>query len=256
MIKTWRVKIPALTGSKMRRAYVYLPQGYKNDRRTRYPVLYMFDGHNVFWDDHATYGKSWGVGKYLDEHKIPLIVVAVECNHGLNGERLEEYSPFDFDDAHFGPHEGKGKLTMDWYVNYLKPLIDKRYRTLPDRAHTFIMGSSMGGLMSLYALLQYNHVFGGAAALSPSLWVSPKGIREMIRTLPLDKDTVLYMDYGEQELAAHKGMRQVFPAAAMALQKRGVLLTQRIVPGGEHCEACWEKQLHFAIGTLMYDREF
>ena len=76
-----------------RRVYVYLPTMYEADPERRYPVLYMFDGQNVFFDEDATYGKSWGVADYLDYTDTPLIVAAVECNAGPNNERLVEYSP-------------------------------------------------------------------------------------------------------------------------------------------------------------------
>ena len=132
----------------------------------------MFDGHNVFFDSDATYGKSWGMKNYMDRTKTQLIIVAVECNHSPDNGRLKEYSPFSFEDPKYGAVQGLGKMTMEWMVNWLKPYIDKRYRTLPDRAHTYIAGSSMGGLMSLYAVVAYNQVFSGAAALSPSLWTA------------------------------------------------------------------------------------
>ena len=88
--------------------------------------------------------------------KKQLIVVAVECNHVGDG-RLREYSPFSYVNSTLGRITGKGKIYMDWLVNTLKPQIDAKYRTLSDREHTIICGSSMGGLMSLYAVTQYLH---------------------------------------------------------------------------------------------------
>ena len=168
MIKKWSVSYPAVNGTEQRRAYVYLPTMYEAEPDRRFPVLYMFDGQNVFFDEDATYGKSWGVADYLDYTDTPLIVAAVECNAGPNNERLVEYSPYRFDDPTYGHFDGKGQATMSWYIHRFKPFIDRNFRTLPDREHTFIGGSSMGGLMSLYALLQYNDTFSRAAALSPS----------------------------------------------------------------------------------------
>ena len=66
MIKKWSIRYPAVGGEEERRAYVYLPTMYDADPGRRYPVLYMFDGQNVFFDEDATYGKSWGVADYLD----------------------------------------------------------------------------------------------------------------------------------------------------------------------------------------------
>ena len=151
MIQKWNVTIPELTGDEARGVYLYLPEEYDWEPERHYPVLYMFDGHNVFFDSDATYGKSWGLGQFLDEFHVPLIVAAVECNHHPDNGRLSEYSPYTFYEPDFGHVTGRGKITMDWFVNTFKPSIDRKYRTLPNRQHTFIAGSSMGGLMSLYA---------------------------------------------------------------------------------------------------------
>ena len=88
MIQKWDVTIPALTGEEPRGVYLYLPADYDYAPERRYPVLYMFDGHNVFFDSDATYGKSWGLGEYLDAYGVPLIVAAVECNHHPDNGRL------------------------------------------------------------------------------------------------------------------------------------------------------------------------
>lgn len=133
MVKEWEVEIPALTGSKKRKAYVYLPADYGGDRR--YPVMYMFDGHNLFFDSEATFGKSWGLKDYLDFTNTPLIIAAVECNHEGN-ERLSEYSPVDFTFRDGVKIEGRGKKYMDWLAGEFKPYIDKTYKTLPDREST------------------------------------------------------------------------------------------------------------------------
>lgn len=255
MVNYWNITIPELTGNETRKAYVYLPESYMYETKLHYPVLYMFDGHNVFYDSHATYGKSWGMKEYMDFTETPLIIVAIECNHSPDFGRLKEYSPFDFTDPKFGKITGKGKITMDWFVNTLKPQIDKYYRTLPDREHTFIAGSSMGGLMSLYAVLKYNHIFSRAGVLSPSLWTNFREIERLIKTAPIKNDTVIYMDYGEKEADFRAGMRRKFERTADILFERRVLLTSRIVPDGTHSEASWEKQLPFFMHTLMYGIE-
>lgn len=253
MIDKWDITIPKLTGDEERSAYIYLPESYEHNEQTRYPVLYMFDGHNVFFDEDATYGKCWGMKEYMDYTETPLIIAAVECNHSPDYGRLKEYSPFDFSDPEFGRITGKGKITMDWMTRTFKPYIDKNFRTLPDRKHTFIAGSSMGGLMSLYAVLKYNRVFSRAAALSPSLWLSPADTEQMIkRSRPLP-DTVVYMDYGSLEMGNHIKMRRAFGKTANLLLEKKILLDCRIVPGGEHCEASWEKQIPFFMNTLMYE---
>lgn len=254
MVKRFKIMYPLANGNNEKRnAYVYLPESYYENRRKRYPVLYMFDGHNVFFDSDATYGKCWGMKEYMDATGTELIIAAVECNHSPDNGRLQEYSPYTFNDSHLGHIVGRGEKTMHWFINKFKVRIDKNYRTLPDRAHTFIAGSSMGGLMSVYALMKFNHVFSRAAALSPSLWTSPIHLQNLISKVPVDPDTVLYMDYGSGEFGNHDGMKAQFGEFAALMMGRGIHLTCRIVPGGTHCEASWERQIPFFMNTLMYD---
>jgi len=253
MIDVWEVTIPELSGDQPRRAYLYLPDGAEQDPEARYPVLYMFDGHNLFFDEDATYGKSWGMLEYMESTQTPLIIAAVECSHDPNNGRLNEYSPFACRDPEFGRIKGLGKVTMDWMVKTFKPQIDERFPTLPDREHTFIGGSSMGGLMSLYAVSKYNKYFSRCAALSPSIWLAPERLERLLRTARIRPGTVVYMDYGAQEMGNHGEMLRGFSDVASLLLERGVALTCRIVPGGTHCEASWERQIPFFMNTLLYD---
>ncbi len=248
MVESLKIKIPRLTGERERKAYIYLPVSYGDGRR--FPVLYMFDGHNLFDDSEATYGKSWGLSDYLDYTETPLIVAGVECNTEGN-KRLSEYSPVSFD---FGGERiiGKGKKYMDWLTGEFKPFIDANYDTLPGRETTWIGGSSMGGLMTLYALAAYNKFFSRGAALSPSLWVSGDGtLPAFIKNGNYGKDTVLYMDCGSREFSK-MCTRELFAEACAFYINRRVNLDCRIVPGGFHSEASWEKQVPFFIQTLFY----
>ena len=254
MVIKWDVTIPRLSGDTPRRAYIYLPESYDEEPDRRYPVMYMFDGHNVFFDEDATFGKSWGMNDYMERTGKQLIIVGVECNHQGNC-RLSEYSPVTFENAELGKIRGRGSTTMNWMVNELKPYIDEHFRTLPDREHTFIGGSSMGGLMSLYALLQYNDTYSRAAALSPSIWVAPDKLSGLVGRAKLAPGTVLYMDYGSREMGNHDGIRREFSNLSGKLMTRGIHLTSRIVPGGTHSEASWEKQLPFVFHTLLYEVE-
>lgn len=253
MIEKWDITIPELTGDRTRSAYLYVPESYEYEPERRYPVLYMFDGHNLFFDDEATYGKCWGMKDYMDFTETQILIAAVECNHDPDNGRLSEYSPYDFHDRHLGDIVGRGRETMEWMVGTFKPFIDENWRTLPEREFTFIAGSSMGGLMSIYALLAYNDIFSQAAALSPSLWAARKNIESLIREAPLHPDTLLYMDYGSEEIGNHRNMLKQYARVAMMLMERGVAVESRIVPGGTHCEASWERQLPFFMDALLYD---
>ena len=249
MVIKWNVTIPALTGDKTRRAYIYLPDSYKKEPDKRYPVMYMFDGHNVFFDSDATYGKSWGMNKYLQSSKKQMIVVGIECNHQGNG-RLVEYSPMSYENSSMGKIKGKGKVYMHWLINTLKPYIDKNYRTLPDRNNTIICGSSMGGLMALYAVTVYNHIFQRAACLSPSLWVSPGKVLEMVARSQIRRDTCIYMDYGSEEIFNHAANGEALISTSHLLLTKRVNLALRVVPGGDHSEASWERQIPIFMECL------
>lgn len=256
MIEEWKITLPALTGKEKRKAYIYVPDVVYAEPERRYPVLYMFDGHNLFRDSEASYGKSWGLLQYLTEHNVPLIVAAIECNHHAEeescGGRLSEYSPFDFSNPGWGEIKGRGALTMDYYVNVFKPYIDRNYPTLPDREHTFIAGSSMGGLMTLYALAAYGETFSRGAALSPSVDFSPEEVKNMIRSARW-KDKVLYMDMGTEEM--DRRVRSVYGEVTSLLIRKGARVESRVIPGGFHSEASWERQIPFFLDTLFYALE-
>lgn len=242
LVHKWHVTIPELTGKKPRKAYIYLPEDYKENTEKRYPVLYMFDGHNIFLDSDAAYGKSWGMARYLRSARKSLIVVAIECNH-VGSERLEEYSPFDHVTKELGDIKGKGRLYMEWMVNELKPMIDAKLRTMPERENTLIGGSSMGALMALYGVSAYNHVFQRAACLSTSLWVNPGKAVEMILKSDIQNDTCIYMDFGSQEIYNHEATAETMMTMAHLLLSKHVDLTFRIIPGGTHSEESWGKQI-------------
>ena len=249
MVKKWNVTIPKLSGDKARRAYICLPESYEKNKDQRYPVMYMFDGHNVFFDEDATFGKSWGMAKYMKERKKEVIIVGVECNHEGN-RRLVEYAPMTYTNSEHGHIKGKGSITMNWLVNTLKPYVDANYRTLTDRKNTIIAGSSMGGLIALYGVTAYNHIFQRAACLSPSLWVSPGKVLEMIARAHIRRDTTVYMDYGENEMFNHAATQESMISAAHMLLTKRVNLSLRIVPGGDHSEASWEKQIPIFMECL------
>lgn len=251
MIETWELSIPQLSPELTRRAYLYLPEMYDDDPEARFPVLYMFDGQNLFFDEDASFGTSWGLYDFLTEAELPLIVAAISCNTVGDG-RLIEYSPFPHETKRLGRIAAKGRATMRYLIRQFKPMIDAKARTLPDREHTMIAGSSMGGLMSLYAALCYNDVFGKAACLSPSLWVDPVKARAMIESSSPAPDTLIYLDYGSREMGNHGQNERALRMAADALLAKGVDLTMRIVPGGTHSESSWRERLPLVFGCLGF----
>ena len=109
--------------------------------------------------------------------------------------------------------------------------------------------------MSLYAITAYNEYFSRAAALSPSVWFAGKNLRRLMRETDYTPGDVVYMDYGSGELRNHAGILRAFMQTAETLTEQGVYVNARIVPGGEHCEACWEEQLPIFMPILTYFRE-
>jgi predicted alpha/beta superfamily hydrolase len=165
--------IPQL--KRTRRGWIYLPENYFSGKK-RFPVIYMHDGQNVF-DDATSYSGEWGVDEFFDSLGTDAkewIVVAID-NGGA--KRINEYCPYDFSLEGITPgndlNRGEGNEYVDFLVKTLKPFIDKNYRTEKDKASTAIAGSSMGGLISLYAELKYPKVFGAAGVFSPAFWIAP-----------------------------------------------------------------------------------
>ena len=243
LLHTWTLTIPQLQPAGLkRRAYLYLPQAYDEEPDRHFPVLYMLDGQNVFLDSEASFGRSWRMYDFMNFTEAPVIIVAVESNR-IGNNRLCEYSPFTHTESNLGIIEGRGRIMMDWMVHVLKPQIDRHFRTLADRENTAIAGSSMGGLLSLYAACQYGDIFSRIACLSPSLWVDPQKVRRMLSRARIQPDTVIYMDYGQDEMGNHEETAGILPSVFQSLYAKGVNLTFRIVPHGVHSEACWEEQV-------------
>ena len=163
-----------------------------------YPVCYFFDGHNLFRDEDATYGKSWGFDEFCRDWDKQVIIVGIECAHE-NGKRLSEYLPYGTGFGWLKGIEPLGDATMQGLIYELKPYIDSTFPTIPFRECTAIGGSSMGGLMAAYGLVKYNNYISKAACLSPSIGsVCGKLWRDMNETA-ISPDTRIYLSWGTRE---------------------------------------------------------
>ena len=267
-----------------RQVYVWLPDGYSP--REKYPVLYMHDGQMLFDDTWTWNGQEWQVdevmGRLIAEGTIPPAIV-VGVAHGNN--RFGEYFPekvLGYLDS--VPAASASAQALDYMLSFcdvyeadeylrfltteLKPFIDSRYSTLPDREHTFIAGSSMGGLISMYALCEYPDVFGGAACMSTHLpmitsadyaraahisqTVFDAFLRYLSDHLPAAGSRLLYTDRGDSTLDA------LYPPYQDRLDS---LLTSRgwtapywqtrVFPGAAHTEHDWAARLHVPVTFLL-----
>lgn len=227
-------------GREDRCIHMYLPDDYYESTE-RYPVVYMFDGHNLFFDSDATYGKSWGLKDYLDGWWKKVIIVGFECSHH-GDERLAEFFPFEFTERRVGHVVGRGVRTMNWFVKTLKPYIDANFRTWPQREATAVAGSSMGGIMALFAVLRYNKVFSKSAAVSPEFFAALPLFLKEVKARKIHPDTRLFISWGTEEDPRGWMTKRItrMDVAAQAAGIRTLLLHQQ---GGHHCEADWERQV-------------
>jgi predicted alpha/beta superfamily hydrolase len=236
--------IPQL--KRPRRIIVYLPDDYQ---KRRYPVLYMHDGQNLF-DDSTSFAGEWGVDEYLDSVKMrKCIVIGID---NLSSKRLNEYCPYDFtlDPKRPNANKGEGRDYVDFIVNTLKPYIDKKYRTLKNKEHTFIAGGSMGGLISLYAVLRYPKVFGGAGIFSPSVWICKTQLLNLIDSVGSKVKSNLYFYCGKKESESMvPDMLRVFEEMQSVSKTR---MTTLIRDDGKHNEPTWRKEFPLFYEWLLH----
>lgn len=232
--------IPQL--NRHRRIWIYLPPGYSMSKK-KYPVIYMHDGQNLF-DDKTAFAGEWGVDEALDTLGLLVkesIIVAID-NGG--DKRINEYSPYDMEK--YGKSEGIGYA--DFVVKNLRPFVNKNYRIKKCRKHTFTAGSSMGGLISLYALLKYPGVFGGAGVFSPALWIAPQLKDDIVRRSKKVKGKI-YLYAGKQE--GESMVPDLLSIFNLLHQHSKAKLTTVIRTDGMHNEASWRKEFPLFYKWLM-----
>jgi len=248
---------------------VWLPPGYETGPRRRYPVLYMHDGQNLFDGRLSFSGVAWGVNETVErmmrDGEIDGVIIVGIWN---TPRRIQEYMPQKplewygsvkrrkrFVQKYGGPPISDAYLRFIVYE--LKPFIDASYRTLERRPYTFMMGSSMGGLVTLYALCEYPEVFRGAACLSTSWTVGGRVMLPYLKECIPDPHThVVYFDYGVE---AHIGtyehiQREVDALFIRAGYVRDVNLITERFPGAPHSEAAWRERVDVPLRFLLHPR--
>lgn len=234
---------------------IYLPPGYDvSQPQRRYPVLYMHDGNNLFYPEIAFGGMPWGVDRVLDRLialKLisPLIVVGVYNTLGRNSEYT--WTPMR---AAWGSEGGEGPRYAQYLTQELKPRVDRHYHTLAGPQYTGVMGSSLGGLISLYLGLYYPQVFGHIGMVSPSLWWNHgEALKDAWNFQPGQR---LWLDMGTREggrrqRVAHNPNILNTRYLKRVLEQRGYQEGQNLAyleaRGGMHNEWWWGQRVHLPL---------
>lgn len=228
-VATFMIEAPQLNTTK--KIWLYLPKNYDATKK-KYPVIYMHDAQNLF-DAKTSYVGEWNVDEKLDSLNAQVIIVGIE--HG-NEKRMSELTPYK--NSKYGG--GDAHNYLDFIVKTLKPEIDSKYRTKTDAKNTGIIGSSLGGLVSYYAILKYPEVFGKAGIFSPAFWFNRKEIIELTTTVPTLK-TKIYFLCGDNEGDADM-ITDLNQIDDLISEKRCAcknLTKKTIVKGGQHNEKLW-----------------
>lgn len=241
---------------------ISLPDDYMQSQK-RYPVLYINDGQNAFIDEIAYSQKSWGFETYAQSHHVDVIMVAIYCGTAPF-QRETEYGPWPIDEE-ISYHEtqipgliigGQGDAYVHWLMEELKPMIDQRFRTLPD--DTAIVGSSMGGIIAAYASLAYPHVFRKCAALSTAFWFYENEFAELIEVSDLRAIDCFYFDIGSDEGCGDDEVNQWYRDTNIhmlaLLQPRIENLHFRYVGLEKHNEWAWAKRVDYFM-KLFYQKK-
>ena len=238
-VESFILKAPNLHSDKT--IWIYLPYNY-NKSEKHYPVLYMHDGQNVF--DHAeTFKREWHVEEKLNNLHSEVIVVGIE--HGGSVHRIDELTPYKNED--YGG--GHADDYLDFMVTILKPYIDENYRTLKEKEHTTIFGSSVGGLISFYALLRFPDVFGNAGVFSPSFWFSDEIFKLMEDTKSI-KGKIYFMagDHESKNMVPDLNHMEELVLKKVKHKKQ---VHKKIVKNGRHNEKSWRKEFTEAYKWLI-----
>ena len=243
---------------RRRPVLVYLPPGYNPEDPWRYPVLYVHDGQNIFDPKTSAFGVDWGLGQVIEKELTaqtitPMIVVAVYNTR----YRMEEYTPT----VDYRERGGKAKEFLTALVDELKPFIDAQYHTRTDAASTGIMGSSLGGLLSLFASQSFSHVFQRVAALSPSLWWSGRDLISSIAgAKQFHSPSRLWLDMGTRESNEDRNRNGVPDVLDDLRMLRFVLLGRGMqegldlhveeISGASHTEADWGRRVDRVLRFL------
>lgn len=252
-----------------RNVEIFLPSGYDAESDTPYKVLYMHDGQNVFNPKTSYTGIDWGVDEAVDSlMKIGRIKNTIVVAPWNTPKRFNEYMPKAPAYWSEGPemkkklleNTGYDDLYSDAYLKFLveelKPYVDSTYNTSVKPEDTSIMGSSMGGLISLYAICKYPDVFGAAGCISTHWPVPVLGdayIETLPESLPSPENHKIYFDHGTETLDAQYEPFQTRVDSIMIVKgyTKGENWESKIFEGADHSEKSWKARVHIPLEFLL-----
>ncbi len=249
------ISIPFEKFQREKKVVIYLPEDYYKTKK-RYPVLYINDGQNAFFDHQSFMGTSWGFDQYVKEHHLDIIMVAIPCVFD-DAIRMDEYGPWLLDDYYsqlFTKDRlvgGQGDDYLHFVIDNVKVLIDHRFRTLP--SFSAMVGSSMGGVISAYAFLAYPQVFKRVAALSTAFFLYEKQFLDLIAHY--QGEGKLYFDLGDDEGHGNAQESEAYISSnthiQSALEEKGIAYEYHFFAHTTHNEAAWRKRLPLFMPMLF-----
>lgn len=238
-VTTFDIFSPELTVQK--KIWVYLPKDYDNSDKN-FPVIYMHDAQNLF-DKKTSFAGEWEVDETLNKMNAQLIIIGIE--HG-NDKRIDELTPFT--NEKYGG--GNGENYVRFIIKTLKPKVDSLYRTKSNAKNTAIFGSSLGGLISFYAVIKHPNVFGKAGVFSPSFWFSDE-VYSLMKKSETSKAKIFFL-CGDKEnetmVSDLKKMQTLLDRNRCYCLKLNKTV---IVKDGEHNEKLWKENFEQAVKWLF-----
>ena len=225
---------------RSRQINIYLPATYYTSKKI-FPVIYMHDGQNIF-DKETSFAGEWGIDEYLNNATVQQSIVVAINNGGT--KRINEYLPYQISQKSSIPENreilAEGDQYVDFIVKTLKPLVDKKFRTLRKKDNTTIIGASMGGLISFYAALKYPKVFGNVGVFSPSFWMGTDKLASLVEKRGRKVKSDIYFYCGKQEGSSMVADMLLFLEKMAKVSKSN--MTTVIREDGQHNEASWQKE--------------
>ncbi len=232
--------------------YIKLPEDYYHSEKS-YPIIYLQDGQNLFFDEDAYNNQSWKLLDIVESNDALQETILVGISSPLSDKRLDEYSPVSFELKNYEPYGGMGDIYIDYIYFTLNPYITKTYRTIPRQ--TIMLGSSMGGVISLYAAIKYPDTFNKVASLSGAFFVAPTKLTTLFKEAHYKNDIKIYMDCGDNETfnaskeTYLKTNNKIYNTILTQAPKGAIIY--KVIPGGEHSEYDWSNRLPSIVKYLL-----